>query len=80
MKHLTLEYFAILREMANTKSESLDSDSVSALHLYQQQQQRYGWPLKPEQVGVAINGKFKPMETELQSGDHVVFIPPVAGG
>jgi len=80
MKNLTLEYFAILREIADTKSESVVTDVANVVQLYREMQERHAWPLLPEQVGFAINGKFVPATTELHDGDHVVFIPPVAGG
>lgn len=79
-KNINLEYFAMLREMAGRKTEAVETEAADAAALYQFLQQRYGWPLSPQQIGVAINGKIAAMTTPLQDKDHVVFIPPVAGG
>jgi len=41
---------------------------------------RHGFTLAPEHLKVAVNSEFSDWSRPLAAGDHVVFIPPVAGG
>lgn len=77
---ITAQYFAVFREQAGTRSESLNTTAKTASELYQQLQQQHGFRLRPEQLKVAINNEFRDWHTELRNGDTVTFIPPVAGG
>jgi len=75
-----IQYFALLREHAGRTEETVDSEAATAAALYAEIGQRYGFPLELPCMRVAVNGQFVPMETQLSSGDLVVFIPPIAGG
>jgi len=77
---LNIQYFAIFREQAGKRVEQLETIAHSPALLYAQLQQRYGFKLTMNQLKVAVNNEFSDWQTVLKSGDHVAFIPPVAGG
>ncbi len=77
---LNVQYFALFREQAGKRSEQLNTVASSPALLYTELQQRYGFKLTMNQLKVAINNEFSDWQTTLKSGDHVAFIPPVAGG
>lgn len=77
---LQLQYFAILREQAGKRSETLTTFAATPAQLYAELQQRYDFKLSATQLKVAINNEFSDWQQPLKSGDVVTFIPPVAGG
>jgi molybdopterin-guanine dinucleotide biosynthesis protein A len=79
-RRLTVQYYALLREQAGRREESLVSGARTARELYRELAQRYPFSLDPALLRVAINGEFGDWEAPLTDGDSVVFIPPVAGG
>jgi molybdopterin converting factor subunit 1 len=79
MKHISVEYFAILRERAGRDREALETNMNTPADLFAELQTRYRFPAMTS-VKVAINDEFADWHRQLQDGDCVVFIPPVAGG
>jgi len=79
-KTISIKYYAALREQAGRSEEQRSTSAGSALALYQELAQDYGFSLLEKQLKVAINSAYQPLSTELKSGDTIVFIPPVAGG
>jgi molybdopterin converting factor subunit 1 len=79
-KTIHIQYFAILREQRGVSEETFTTNLKTAQELYALIDSLYFFSLTPDMVRVAINNEFCPWETILKSGDHVVFIPPVAGG
>ncbi len=79
-KPIHIQYFAILREERGVSDETLTTSATTATDLYLELQEIYDFSLSSKVIRVAINNQFCPWETILKSGDHVVFIPPVAGG
>lgn len=81
---VTVTYFAILKEQAQKEGErlvlNLMPEEITCNDLWQQLETQYGFTLKASQMRVAINDVFASWDTRLKTGDHVVFIPPVAGG
>jgi molybdopterin-guanine dinucleotide biosynthesis protein A len=77
---LQLQYFAILREQAGKRSETLTTTAATPAQLYAELQQHYGFKLAATQLKVAINNNFCDWQQPLKAGDVVTFIPPVAGG
>lgn len=75
-----VQYFAALRESAGIACEVVPFETKTAADLYEELSTRHRFKLGAAQVRVAINGKLGPMDQALSNGDHVVFIPPVAGG
>jgi molybdenum cofactor guanylyltransferase len=79
-KHITVQYYALLREQAGRRDEALVTRARTAGELYAELAQRYPFSLAPELLRVAINTEFREWTAPLADGDAVVFIPPVAGG
>ena len=77
---LDIQYFALLREQAGCAHESLQSAARTPRDLYLELQTRHRFTLPLEMLRVAINGDFTEWDHPLEAADHVVFIPPVAGG
>jgi len=79
-KHITVQYYALLREQAGRRDEALVTRARTAAELYAELAQRYPFSLTTEVLRVAINTEFREWTAPLADGDAVVFIPPVAGG
>ena len=79
MKNITIEYFAVLREHAGRDNESRDTGAATAGELFVEVSEQYSFP-ELSSIKVAINDEFSSWDAQLQEGDSVVFIPPVAGG
>jgi MoaE-MoaD fusion protein len=77
-----VRYFARLRELAGTDSETIDqlptSTTLNELYLYLQR--LHPALPDPESVRGAVNQEFMEWSTEVSDGDEVAFIPPVSGG
>jgi len=80
MKTINIHYFALLREERGCSEETLETQVATPLALYQLLRERHGFRLEPKHLRVAVNEIFSDWNAELNSGDVVVFIPPVAGG
>lgn len=78
--HITIHYFAFLREQRGLESETIKLTAATARELYQTLARQYGFSLPEANIAVAINDRFAPLDQPLQQGDRVTFIPPVAGG
>ncbi len=79
-KHISVQYYALLREQAGRRDERLVTHAHTAAELYAELARRYPFSLPPEVLRVAINTEFREWTAPLADGDAVVFIPPVAGG
>lgn len=80
MKTLHIEYYALLREQAGTRQQTLQSDAHTPAELYGQLSGEHGFSLSTEQLRAVVNEEFVNWDRQLNDGDRVVFIPPVAGG
>ena len=80
VKNITVSYFAQLRELTRTNSESLQTDTVTPAGLFEEIRAKYQLPLKRKGMMVAVNGDFTDWSHPLSDDEEVVFIPPVAGG
>lgn len=80
LKTLRIQYFALFREQAGRSEELLESTAETPAMLYRELQARHPFRLQKEQLRVAVNTEFCDWQARLNSGDTVVFIPPVAGG
>lgn len=79
-KKVTIQYYAVLREQRGLSHEAIKTEASTALDVYRELQNRYGFHLAPEFLKVAVNGEFRPLESPIHDADTLVFIPPVAGG
>jgi molybdopterin converting factor subunit 1 len=76
-----VRYFASFRDMTGKTEESLEvPDGVTVEGLREHVKGLYAKMAGREQVLVAVNGVFVPLETVIGEGDDVAFFPPVSGG
>ena len=80
MKQITIRYFALLREVRGLSSETVQTQSGSAADLYSELAARHGFRLGIDHIRVAVNDEWADLDSEIENGDCVTFIPPVAGG
>jgi molybdopterin-guanine dinucleotide biosynthesis protein A len=78
--HVTIRYFAQLREQRGLTEETIRTDAVDANGLFLELTHRHEFTLPRESLKVAINDAFASWDSKLANGDTVVFLPPVAGG
>jgi molybdopterin-guanine dinucleotide biosynthesis protein A len=79
-RRVSVQYYALLREQAGRREETLTTTATTAQELYQALATRYPFTLPVDMLRVAINTDFCEWPAPLKDGDAVVFIPPVAGG
>jgi molybdopterin synthase sulfur carrier subunit len=77
---IQISYYAMLREQRGLAHENVEVDSKSLRDLYRGLARAHRFTLDETLVRPAVNDAFCPWERPLADGDHVVFIPPVAGG
>ena len=79
-KSVTLDYYAVLREVRKKERETVSTAARTMLDLYEELRALHAFPLPFDAMRVAVNDEFTTWEQEIQEGDRVVFIAPVAGG
>jgi molybdopterin converting factor subunit 1 len=77
---LRIQFFAVLREQAGRSTLDLLTNARTPAEVYAELQARHGLQFPPALLRVAINGRYAAFDAAIEPGDHVVFIPPVAGG
>ena len=81
LRPLQVRFFAILREQAGCAALEANSAASNASQLYAELQQRLpGLTFPAHLLRVSVNERYVDMDTALNAGDRVVFIPPIAGG
>ncbi len=75
-----IRFFAVLREQAGVSTLEHPTTARTAAELYDELKAGRGLTFPAALLRVAINDRYATMDTPLQAGDRVVFIPPVAGG
>ena len=80
MHDLDIQYFALLREQAGRSNERITTAAATPADLYAELRGRHGFTLPVGMLRVAVNDEFCEWSQRLNTGDRVVFIPPVAGG
>lgn len=79
-KTIHLSYYAILKDERGIASETIETSANTARELYHDLQEQHDFRLTEDSLKVSINDTFSSWQEPLKTGDHVVFIPPVAGG
>jgi molybdopterin converting factor subunit 1 len=79
-KSVHIHYYALLRERAGMGQEVWTSQAHTGAELYEEIARRHGFGLGRDRMRLAVNDEFVDWSTPLSDGDHVAFIPPVAGG
>ncbi|MEO8315141.1 MAG: NTP transferase domain-containing protein [Pseudomonadota bacterium] len=80
LQELRVQYFALLREQAGRRDETVSTRASTPRELFAELTARHRFTLAPDHLKVAVNAEFSDWSQPLKSGDTVVFIPPVAGG
>lgn len=78
---IRVQYFAVLKECSKVSEEVvklLPGDTGAAVYL--RLAEKYRFPLELNEIRVAVQDEFAPLDRELCHGENVIFIPPVAGG
>jgi molybdopterin synthase sulfur carrier subunit len=78
--HVTVLYFASLRDVAQIDHETFDTNAPDLRVLYLELRARYGFALPVERLRVAVDGAFARWEDAPRDGTEIAFIPPVSGG
>ncbi|MGH7997493.1 MAG: MoaD/ThiS family protein [Opitutaceae bacterium] len=80
MKHVRVQYFAILREQRGAAEEDCRTSAATPADLYEELRLRHGFSLPGERVRAAVNDEFADPAAPFRDGDRIGFLPPVAGG
>lgn len=78
--HLTVLYFASLREAAGLEREQVQTAAADLRALYAELDARHALRWPPQRLRVAVDGAFVGWDEAPREGSEVVFIPPVSGG
>ncbi|WP_201575319.1 MoaD/ThiS family protein [Psychrobacter sp. H8-1] len=79
--NINVLYFASLADEANCQEETVSvQQSTSLTELYQQLSQKHRFSRPQSDLRVAVNDYFANWTDQINDGDSVVFITPVAGG
>lgn len=77
---LNVRYFAALRSARGIDQEVVETTVKTARELYRELSTRHRLSLREDLVCASVNCEMKDLDAEINEGDEVVFIPPVAGG
>jgi molybdopterin synthase sulfur carrier subunit len=80
MKQVTVKHFASLKEQAGCAEETVQVEADRIVDLYKFMAHKHQFSLAPSQVKACVSGRFVALESPLEDGAEVAFIPPVAGG
>ncbi|MDA1044721.1 MAG: MoaD/ThiS family protein [Verrucomicrobia bacterium] len=80
MKNINIHYFAALRDQTQCASEVIQTEASTPAILFAELKLRHALRIELDELKVAINDAFAPMNTTLSEGDTIVYLPPVSGG
>lgn len=76
-----VRYFGQFRDFTGKTEEYLDiDDGISVEGIREHIRGVYPKMGSKEEIMVAVNGSFTPLEQVIEEGDEVAFFPPVSGG
>lgn len=78
--NITVHYYALLREERGIEEESLSTEATTTADLYDELHDKHDFSLTRKRMWVAVNDEMSDWERNIEDGDTIVFIPPVAGG
>jgi molybdopterin converting factor subunit 1 len=77
---IRIRFFAVLREQAGCSTVEVKTSAGTPGELYRELQSSHKLTFAEKLLRVAVNERYVAMDSSLQAGDQVVFIPPIAGG
>ena len=78
---IRIKYYASFKEFTGKKEEEIEvADGLMLSEIRDYVKGLYTKIGRQEQVLVALNGSFKPLDTKVEEGDTLSFFPPVSGG
>lgn len=77
---IKIHYFASLRDQSGRSHEVIESEAQTPRELFEELHDRYAFTLSPSHVRFAVGDAYVEPDHQLQDGDELVLIPPVAGG
>ena len=78
---IKIKYYASFKEFTGKKEEEIEvADGLMLSEIRDYVKGLYTKIGRQEQVLVALNGSFKPLDTKVEEGDTLSFFPPVSGG
>jgi molybdopterin synthase sulfur carrier subunit len=80
MKTISVQYFAVLKDLTGKTEEVISTSAELASELFKEICSRYHLTMPTSQLRVAVNDDFCEWDYPLKEGDKIVFIPPVSGG
>ncbi len=78
---IKITYYGQFRDITGLKEEEIEAkNGITVVELRDQVREKYPRIAAKDEVLVAINNSFAPLETVVKKYDQVVFFPPVSGG
>lgn len=77
---ITIKYFGLIGEITNTNQESFTLTNNSVLKDLEVLLLKKYPKLKDCTYNIAINQKIVNINTHIQQGDEIAYLPPFAGG
>ena len=78
---INVRYFGQFRDLTGKREESLEvADGITVEAIREHVRGIYPKIAAKEQVLVAVNGNFGPLDQVINESDEVAFFPPVSGG
>ena len=78
---INVRYFGQFRDFTGKREETLNvSDGITVEGIREHVRALYMKIAAKEEVLVAVNNNFEPLDRVIEPGDEVAFFPPVSGG
>lgn len=78
---VNIRYFGQFRDFTGKREESLEvADNITVAGIREHVRGLYPKIAAKEEVLVAVNGNFGPLDQVINASDEVAFFPPVSGG
>jgi len=80
MNTYKIHYFGMLASQRGLADETLTTNVIVALDLYQQLATQHALKLPPQNVRAVVNDEMVSWSQSLCDGDEIAFLPPMSGG
>lgn len=78
---INIRYFGQFRDFTGKREETLEvEEGISVEEMREKVRRMYPKIAAKDEVLVAVNGNFGPLDQVIKAGDDVAFFPPVSGG